>query len=124
MIKILGVSRFPWRIFWACMALAIVSALVPADASHRHYHRGCNATATWDCRSAYVRHEFLVETGYPHGRRGWIVDHVNPLDCGGADAVTNMQWQTRADAAAKDAWETVGCRDGKRVGPPAPGNPE
>jgi hypothetical protein len=29
MIRILGVSRFPWRVFWSCMALALVAALVP-----------------------------------------------------------------------------------------------
>jgi predicted membrane metal-binding protein len=29
MAQILGVNRFPWRIFWACMVLGIVAALVP-----------------------------------------------------------------------------------------------
>jgi hypothetical protein len=29
MIKILGVNRFPWRVFWACMALALVASLAP-----------------------------------------------------------------------------------------------
>jgi hypothetical protein len=29
MIRILGVNRFPLRVFWSCMALAIVAALVP-----------------------------------------------------------------------------------------------
>jgi hypothetical protein len=29
MIRILGVSRFPWRIFLACMALALIAELVP-----------------------------------------------------------------------------------------------
>lgn len=29
MIKILGVNRFPWRIFLACMALALAAVLVP-----------------------------------------------------------------------------------------------
>jgi hypothetical protein len=29
MIRILGVNRFPHRVFWACMALALVAALVP-----------------------------------------------------------------------------------------------
>lgn len=26
--KVLGIHRFPWRIFWACMSLALVAALV------------------------------------------------------------------------------------------------
>ena len=40
---------------------------------------------------------------------GWIVDHVKPLACGGADDPSNMQWQTVADAKAKDKWERKNC---------------
>lgn len=40
---------------------------------------------------------------------GWVKDHVVPLACGGPDAVANLQWQTAADAAAKDKWERRGC---------------
>lgn len=56
-------------------------------------------------RSSAVRREFLRLTGYPNGRPGWIVDHVTPLQCGGADAVWNMQWESAADARAKDRTE-------------------
>lgn len=49
-------------------------------------------------------------TGYPHGRPGFVVDHIIPLCACGADAVTNMQWQTVADASLKDAWEKTVCR--------------
>jgi hypothetical protein len=28
---------------------------------------------------------------------------------GGPDTPSNMQWQTRAEAKAKDKWETKGC---------------
>jgi len=56
-------------------------------------------------RSSTVRHQFMVQTGYPHGRPGYIIDHIIPLKRGGADSVTNMQWQTVADAKAKDRWE-------------------
>lgn len=41
---------------------------------------------------------------------GYIVDHVKPLACGGPDRPTNMQWQTKVDAKAKDRWELRGCR--------------
>ena len=37
--------------------------------------------------------------------RGYVVDHVCPLVCCGADSPSNMQWQTSADAKAKDRWE-------------------
>jgi len=56
-------------------------------------------------RSDRERHRFLKMTGYPAGRPGWIVDHIIPLKRGGADVAENMQWQTLADAAAKDRVE-------------------
>ena len=61
-------------------------------------------------RSAAARHAFARSTGFPSGRPGWIIDHIVPLACGGADAPTNMQWQTVAEAKAKDRMERVGCR--------------
>jgi len=47
----------------------------------------------------------MKETGYPHGRPGYIIDHVVPLSKGGADNPGNMQWQTKVEAKAKDKWE-------------------
>ena len=41
---------------------------------------------------------------------GYIVDHVQPLCACGADAPSNMQWQTVADAKKKDAEERRQCR--------------
>jgi len=41
---------------------------------------------------------------------GYVIDHKRPLACGGADAPENMQWQTVAEAKAKDRWERQGCR--------------
>jgi hypothetical protein len=37
--------------------------------------------------------------------RGYVVDHICPLACCGADAPSNMQWQTTAESKAKDRWE-------------------
>ena len=34
-----------------------------------------------------------------------VVDHICPLKCYGKDDASNMQWQTKAEAKAKDAWE-------------------
>lgn len=42
--------------------------------------------------------------------RGYVIDHVKPLACGGADAPENMQWQTSAAATAKDKVERIGCK--------------
>ena len=41
--------------------------------------------------------------------RGYIIDHIKPLACGGADGPENVLWQTKADAKAKDKWELKGC---------------
>jgi hypothetical protein len=38
------------------------------------------------------------------------VDHIIPLCAGGADAPSNMQWQTTAEAKAKDREEMKTCR--------------
>jgi hypothetical protein len=41
--------------------------------------------------------------------KGFVIDHVKALACGGADAPSNMQWQTIAEGKAKDKWERIGC---------------
>jgi hypothetical protein len=40
---------------------------------------------------------------------GYVIDHISPLACGGADNPSNMQWQTVAAGKAKDKWERKGC---------------
>jgi hypothetical protein len=56
-------------------------------------------------RSYVAIYEFKKETGYPHGRPGYVIDHVIPLKRGGCDCPSNMQWQTKAEAKAKDKIE-------------------
>lgn len=65
-------------------------------------------------RSGEARREFMRLTGHPHGWPGHVIDHRIPLACGGADAPSNMQWQTIAEARAKDRIERRGCRGGSR----------
>lgn len=36
---------------------------------------------------------------------GYVIDHKIPLKKGGADSPSNMQWQTKEAAKAKDKWE-------------------
>ena len=60
-------------------------------------------------RSAAAKHQFETQSGYPHGRPGYVVDHIVALACGGADVPANMQWQSVADGKAKDKTERKGC---------------
>jgi len=56
-------------------------------------------------RSSSAKHDFMKQTGYPKGRKGYVVDHIKPLKKGGCDCPSNMQWQTIEDAKRKDKWE-------------------
>jgi predicted phage terminase large subunit-like protein len=40
---------------------------------------------------------------------GYVIDHIIPLACAGADRPENMQWQTKAEAKEKDRWERRQC---------------
>lgn len=64
------------------------------------------------CRNPAIKHKFDVQNGYKYGRKGYVVDHICALSCGGLDITTNMQYQTIADSKLKDKWETTGygCR--------------
>ena len=52
--------------------------------------------------------DLKLKVAMPH-RTFATVDHIVPLACGGSDSPSNMQWQTKAAAAAKDKVERRGC---------------
>ena len=62
-------------------------------------------------RSPAARRSFRAShpcpaTGKSHGAcKGYVIDHIVPLKRGGKDASSNMQWQTKAAAKAKDRVE-------------------
>ena len=85
------------------------------DGSHHSIH-ATSSTTKRDShgrikRSSAAKHSFerqhpCPSTGRTSGRcPGYVVDHVKPLECGGADAPSNMQWQTITDGKAKDKTE-------------------
>jgi hypothetical protein len=65
-------------------------------------------------RSSAAKSAFERQTGHGGGWQGHVVDHIVPLACGGADAPSNMQWQTTADGKAKDPVERRGCATARR----------
>lgn len=80
------------------------------DSTNKTYRVGINPSVKRDKngkikRSASVKRDFMKQTGYPNGRKGYVVDHIIPLYKGGCDCPSNMQWQTIEDAKAKDKWE-------------------
>ena len=66
-------------------------------------------------RSQSAKVEFKLSNPCPASEarkgpcKGYVIDHMWPLSCGGEDHPRNMQWQTIADAKAKDKWERKMC---------------
>ena len=50
-----------------------------------------------------------IEPCQATGCSDYIKDRVIPLECGGPDTPSNMQWQTIRDAKATDKREAKGC---------------
>lgn len=91
----------------ALAALLIAALALPAVAEAK-IHRSAAA------RAEFKRQQPCPATGQPRGAcPGWIIDHIIPLCAGGADAPTNMQWQTVAAAKRKDIEERRQCRGRK-----------
>ncbi len=65
---------------------------------------------------AFKRANPCPSTGARRGAcPGYVIDHVRPLCAGGPDRRDNMQWQTTADALAKDVEERRECRSLRRA---------
>ena len=84
------------------LMLILLSVSIVSDASYQ--------------RSVKAKNDFKYShpcpsTGNNHGGcPGYVIDHIKPLACNGADAPWNMQWQSVAEGKAKDKWERIGCK--------------
>jgi hypothetical protein len=88
----------------AALLLAATAFLCLAPLTDAKTHRDHRAIATF-------KHDHpCPATGKSKGPcKGYVIDHVEPLACGGADHPSNMQWQTVAEAKSKDKWERKQC---------------
>lgn len=96
------------------IALASASAqprTLPRDAARAQRAQRAEPKQTAAQRSTAARREFQRSQPCPSTKKktgacpGYVIDHVVPLKRGGADAPENMQWQTVAEAKAKDKIE-------------------
>lgn len=84
----------------AGLLVLVLVSFIRHTPEHQHEHR-----------STTVLHAFQHANPCPSTGRmtgacpGYIKDHIVALCDGGADAVGNLQWQTIADAKAKDRTE-------------------
>lgn len=88
----------------ALVIIALVATLCTAEAATARDPKQ---------RAAFVKTHPCPAT-MPHSKRscpGFVVDHIQALDCGGADRPENMQWQTVAEAKAKDRIERRECKN-------------
>lgn len=92
------------RVVAAALAVALA---FPAEARMR---RSQNA------KIAFKAEHPCPATGARKGPcKGYVIDHVTPLACGGADRPENMQWQSTAEGKAKDKWERRDCAINRRT---------
>jgi hypothetical protein len=71
----------------------------------KRYKKGKIARSA-KAKDAFRKRNPCPSTGKTSGAcPGYTIDHIKPLKRGGADDPINMQWQTKADAKAKDKWE-------------------
>jgi hypothetical protein len=104
-----GVAGLMWLTALVLPAAPVDSHEAAARGSGEHSAEYCMSCARDSrgriARSRAVTEEFKQMTGYPHGRPGYVIDHIVPLCHNGPDVPSNLQWQTKAEAHEKDLWE-------------------
>jgi hypothetical protein len=107
------------------LLLCLLSSL-NAFATRRHSHSHRSSFRFYSTRSTrqgrykrsttaknnFKREHPCPATGKSSGScPGYVIGHINPLECGGADAQFNMQWQTIAEGKRRIRQSgTAGCK--------------
>jgi hypothetical protein len=87
------------------MRLVVIAALLAIAA-----HADAGTKRSQSAKVEFKREHPCPATGAIKGPcKGYVIDHVNPLACGGRDRPENMQWQTVSAAKEKDKWERKAC---------------
>lgn len=87
-------------LFWSVMIVVNATNLVVQRDANGRIHRSEAARREF-MNSHQCPATSLIQLRCP----GYIIDHINPLCKGGPDTPENMQWQTTAEAKAKDRVE-------------------
>jgi hypothetical protein len=98
-----------------CTVLLYAAVLIAVPASSRSSGTKCTACVrnrrgrikrNPAAKRAFQQKNPCPATGMTSGAcHGYVVDHIVPLKRGGSDSPANMQWQTKAEAKAKDRIE-------------------
>ena len=65
------------------------------------------ATAAWPpglgkiFQASSEKAKFKKQSGFPHGRRGYVIDYIVPPKHGGAVKAYNMQWLPKSESKMK-----------------------
>jgi hypothetical protein len=101
-----------WKTFAFFAALTLTGAAAAASAPD---------TRSFRAEVLFRLQNPCPSTGETSGEcKGYVIDRVIPVACGGVEDPSNMQWQTLAEAREKDRWEKIGCRPGRRLVLPTP----
>ena len=115
-----SIGRSHRAVMWAPHARARVAAAYRRVGHHQARagaRQGRRATGVRRSAGGRIQRSSAARTAFRHstpcpatGRTtgrcpGYVIDHVHALKHGGSDTPTNMQWQTKTAAAAKDRVE-------------------
>jgi hypothetical protein len=94
------------RMFVFAASLAMPLTALAENGLHIPRDKHGRIARSSSAKNTFKRAHPCPATGEPKGPcPGYVIDHIVALKRGGPDTAANMQWQTVAEAKAKDLWE-------------------